>query len=348
MAAKTKVSPANWKLIVEQIYARKCVPFLGAAVNLSVEGKYEGLPLGREIALRLLEDLTDLRDFRPETYDPGALAAELLQRLDDADTSDPKVAELTESIRPRLSELVRVHRALTEYADLAQLRMLDLARVALHLLLENGPAAVNRRLQNLLDDQDRQPSPLLRALAALPGPVPLIITTNYDNLMECAFGKRPHRVVVQPVDGFDGDEAYQLSLRLAENDDPILYKIHGSFRTANGEPPSEVVVTEEDYIRFLTVVHEDRGMPTYIQGLVGPSTLLFLGYSLEDWDFRTIFRALVETRKPMERNQAFAFQKDPPDFWVRYWDKKDVIIYNVDLYEFAEELQQRVAAGVGS
>jgi hypothetical protein len=44
MAAKTKVSNANWKLIVEQACARKCVPFLGVAANVSVEGSYKGLP----------------------------------------------------------------------------------------------------------------------------------------------------------------------------------------------------------------------------------------------------------------------------------------------------------------
>jgi hypothetical protein len=346
MVAKTKVSKANWRLIVEQVRARKCVPFLGAAANVSVEGKYKGLPLGREVALRLLEDLTELEDFRPESYDAGTLAADLLQKLDGLDTSDPKVAELIESIRPRLGELVLVHESLADYADLAQLRMIDLARVALHLLLENGVVAVNQRLQSLLDDEGREPSPLLRALATLP--VPLIITTNYDNLMECAFGKRPHRVVIQPVDGFDGTRRSELDNELPANEDPILYKIHGSFRSPNGNAPPDIVVSEEDYIRFLTVVRDtERGMPTYIQALIQQNTLLFFGYSLEDWDFRTIFRALVESRARGERNLAFAFQKDPPDFWVRYWDRKHVTIYNVDLYEFAEELQQRVAdAGV--
>jgi hypothetical protein len=344
MAAKTKVTSANWKLIVEQIQARKCVPFLGAAVNVSVEGSYKGLPLGKEVALRLLEDLTALEDFRPETYNPGTLASELLQKLDDLDARDPTVAELTDTIRPRLSELVHIHQAFAEYADLAQSRMVDLARVALHLLLENGVAAVNRRLQSLLDDNGREPSPLLRMLATLP--VRLIITTNYDNLMEGAFGKRRHHVVVQPVDGFDGDASSRL-LELADYEDPILYKIHGSFQAPNGGPPSEVVVTEEDYIRFLTVVRDkERGMPNHIQALIAESTLLFFGYSLEDWDFRTIFKALVESRRPLERNLAFAFQKDPPDFWVRYWETKGVRIYNVDLYEFAEQLQQRVAAAV--
>jgi hypothetical protein len=107
-----------------------------------------------------------------------------------------------------------------------------------------------------------------------------------------------------------------------------------------------VIVTEEDYIQFLTVVgREIGGIPTYIKRLIQQGTLLFLGYSLEDWDFRTIFKGLVEVLQPEIRNRAFAFQKDPPDFWVDFWEKKDVAIYNVDFYEFADELQQRVMAG---
>jgi hypothetical protein len=345
MVAKTKVANSNWNRIVEQIQARKCVPFLGAAANVSVQGSYEGLPLGREIALRLLEELTALKDFRPEGYDAGALAVELLQKLDGLSSSDPKVVELTKSLRPRLCELVAIHQSFADYTDLAQLRLLDLARVALHLLSETDLQTVRQRLEGLLDDTGREPSPLLRALATLPVPVRLIITTNYDDLMERAFGNRPFLPVVQPLEGFNGDEAYHWSQELPGTDDPILYKLHGSFRSPNGGPPSGLVVTEEDYIRFLTVVRQDPGgIPTYIQGLIERSTLLFLGYSLEDWDFRTVFKALVESQKPIERHRAFAFQKDPPDFWVRYWESKQVTIYNVDLYEFAEELQQRAAA----
>jgi hypothetical protein len=346
VAAKTKVTPSNWNTIVDQINAGRCVPFLGAAANVSVTGTYEGLPLGREVALRFFEQLTDLKDFNPEAYDPGEMAVELLIKLERLKSSDPQVIELIESVRPRLEELARIQESFAPYADLRQPRLLDLARVALHLWFENDVRTVLQRLGEVLRDTERQPSPLLQTLASLP--IPLLITTNYDNLMERALGTRRHRVLVQPPRGFpDGKHWTDLEQSLPATDDLILYKIHGSLRDPMDEScPSEVIITEEDYIDFLTVVRKDvGGIPSYIRGLIKQSTLLFLGYSLEDWDFRTIFKGLVEPQKRAERNRGFAFQKDPPDFWVQFWEKKDVTIYNVDLYEFAEELQVRMTAG---
>src|ERR1700692_3240622 len=36
--------------------------------------------------------------------------------------------------------------------------------------------------------------------------------------------------------------------------------------------------------------------------------LLFLGYSLEDWDFRTLYRGLIEVLPEDDRRTAFAIQ----------------------------------------
>ena len=58
MAAPTKISEPHWTLILERLEKRACVPFLGAGVNATVEGTYEGLPSGSGLALRLVEDLT--------------------------------------------------------------------------------------------------------------------------------------------------------------------------------------------------------------------------------------------------------------------------------------------------
>jgi hypothetical protein len=341
MTAETEVQNTHWKTIIDRIKEGRCVPFLGAAANVSVKG-YRGLPLGRDIALRFFEELTGLESFDPADFDPGQLADELLGKLDGLDTTDPRVVELVTSVRPRLAKLADINTRFARYADLRQLRMLDLARVALHMRVQNDMPGLLERLQKLLPDEERRPSKLLRTLAGLP--IPLIITTNYDNLMERALGKRPHRVVVQPVDGFkDNDDWAELQQDLAITDDRIVYKIHGSFRDPkNSGQPSRVIITEEDYIQFLTVVgREVGGIPTPIKAMIQEGTLLFLGYGLEDWDFRTIFKGLVESLEPSERRRAFAFQKNPPDFWVKFWEKKDVTIYNVDLYEFADELENQ-------
>jgi hypothetical protein len=42
MTTETRVRPTYWTTIVNQINAGQCVPFLGAAANVSVEGTYDG------------------------------------------------------------------------------------------------------------------------------------------------------------------------------------------------------------------------------------------------------------------------------------------------------------------
>jgi hypothetical protein len=85
-------------------------------------------------------------------------------------------------------------------------------------------------------------------------------------------------------------------------------------------------LTEEDYIRFLTVIGQPgAGVPNYVSSKLVYSRLLFLGYSLEDWDFRTLYKGLIETLPRDDRRTAFAIQRHAPKFWVNYWEKKQVI-----------------------
>jgi len=132
----------------------------------------------------------------------------------------------------------------------------------------------------------------------------------------------------------------------------VVYKIHGSFSdpaTPAGQDPSDVVLTEEDYIQFLTVIGQPgAGVPNYVLSKLVHSRLLFLGYSLEDWDFRTLYKGLIETLPRDDRRTAFAIQWHPPKFWVDYWEGKQVIIYDYDVYCFAEELEARYITRFGS
>ena len=181
------------------------------------------------------------------------------------------------------------------YADLVKLRAHDLPRVALHI--EARPGGRNQLLTLLADilpDKEREPSPLLTTLARLP--FRLIVTTNYDRLMERAFKQETNIepiVVVQPTRGFKPKKQREWEQKLAQlvpatsargNDEPlILYKIHGTF----GDDEAGLVISEEDYIGFLTVAGTAAGgMPPLIRQMVVDSNLLFLGYSLEDWNFR--------------------------------------------------------------
>lgn len=166
-------------------------------------------------------------------------------------------------------------------------------------------------------------------------------------LLEEAYPKEVgirYKVVVQALEDLTGPEQLQLQDELARHNGLLLYKFHGSFQDPGSTPP-RLVITEEDYIDFLAFVGgKGEGVQPLIRQQMVDSTLLFLGYGLEDWNFRTMFKALVETLPPNERHKSFAIQKDPSDFWVEYWVSKGVVIYNCDLYEFADELAERYRA----
>jgi SIR2-like domain len=216
--------------------------------------------------------------------------------------------------------------------------------------VENDMPYLMDRLREILPDEKCQPSPLLRTLAEI-NELKLIVTTNYDRLMERALddAMRAYKTVVQPIGGFDvgkHPELKGLLDELVEYDDLILYKIHGTFQDGG---TSALIITEEDYIEFLTVASmKDRGVPAPIADKLVDSTLLFLGYGLEDWDFRVIFHALIGKLPPREHRKSFAIQRTPSEFWGKYWGHRGVEIYESDIYQFANELAQRYKPRAGA
>jgi hypothetical protein len=327
---KTVIDEFDWTIIQEAVHGGTCVPFLGAGVNADCPRLgYTGLPLGGDVALRLIEKLLN----------------------SDVEKEDD------------LASVQIVHDKLKKtewHQDLARLRFKDLPRVALHVQVKSKRRRVHliNWLRQILAEDKHEPSKPLHTLATLP--FRLIVTTNYDCLMERALDKRaeeshrshPYLPVVQPIKGFSETEGTQWTLKLAqwmanqvkdpENYGPILYKIHGTLdggATAAGSDGT-VIVTEEDYIEFLTVIGKKiEGIPDQIRSLMASSTLLFLGYSLEDWDFRTIYKGLIED--PDQQPLCYAIQDKCSSFWVDFWASKGVAIYNMDVYDFVEQLSER-------
>jgi hypothetical protein len=315
------LSENEWKLIVDRIRDGHCVPFLGAGVNASSDdGTYQGLPLGSEVSCQLLEKWLGLEnvDLR------NLLKVETYKAIDDSE----------------------------RYTDLKRVGLENLARVSLHVEYVDDFKLLLKYLREILPDHKRVPSPLLRTLARLPMPAEdtappfqLIVTTNYDNLLERAFDEAqvPLKKIVQPKQGFNAKQQSTLQKELSIYKGVVLYKIHGSFLEDRKKENPEIVITEEDYIEFLhSVVNSKKGIPGLIRGKLQGSTLLFLGYSLEDLDFRTLFKGMIERLPDRDQVKSFAIQRKPSPFWVDFWTKKKVEIRDVDLYSFAEKLRQRL------
>lgn len=228
-------------------------------------------------------------------------------------------------------------------------RAAELARIALEFEVRSDRNYLLEFLLAALPDEQRAPSPLLETLARLP--LGLVVTTNYDRLLERALqdAGRPFELLVQPPDGFEDTPATRALFDRLEQDgqnggETIVYKLHGSFDHGlpAGSPP--VTVTEDDYIEFLAVHEKESeriGVPKLIRSKLIPSTLLFLGYGLQDWDFRTIYRGLVRRLNKHDKRASFAIQRKPPSHWVTYWRSQGVEIFDMDVYQFAEELASK-------
>ncbi len=325
--APAQLSDEHWDLLLSRIYRSECVPFLGAAVNIKSDG-YAGLPLGAEVALSLLA--RDLKISGKELC---------METFVDVHTKHPAFEKSG------------------KFADLARCVLSDLPRVALYYRGQRDTKFITDTLLDLLPDHQLSPSPTLRDLAALVYPAKdlrggftTIVTTNYDCLLEHAIDKRVvYERVIQPPDGFSSKQMRAVQARLEIKTLPVIYKIHGSFpatRDARERREQSVdcwpAVTEEDYINLLTVLQDRRrGVPPLLLGRIASSTLLFLGYSLQDIDIRTVYKGLIEPLPVSRQRTSIAIQRNPSPFWVEFWRYKNVHVYDMDVHQFSKELCSR-------
>ncbi len=122
--------------------------------------------------------------------------------------------------------------------------------------------------------------------------------------------------------------------------------MHGCISRATGQ---NLVITEEDYINFLTNAlgsDPNKRLLHYVRGRMALSTILFVGYSLSDWNFRVIFKATAEGRGTRSYAVQYSSSEDEmSDFdrtrWnalVEFWAHREVDIINVDGAQFMEDL----------
>jgi hypothetical protein len=100
--------------------------------------------------------------------------------------------------------------------------------------------------------------------------LPLLFTTNYDELIEAAYqeGGRSLRVSVSEE---------QFLARRAEKPSRHLVKLHGSI-----DQPDSIVLTRNDYARARI---ERKEMLSHLRGEMAATSFLFVGFSLSDPNF---------------------------------------------------------------
>ena len=82
------------------------------------------------------------------------------------------------------------------------------------------------------------------------------------------------------------------------------------------------MLTEDDYLDFLAAISQDTYqqqplLPLYLRQALTQSSLLLLGYQPRAWDFRILFRGLINATPSSLRMINLAIQVDPNEQgWV--------------------------------
>jgi SIR2-like protein len=126
--------------------------------------------------------------------------------------------------------------------------------------------------------------------------LPLYITTNYDDYMQRALAAA--RGGVNPeVELCPWRAPWTLPDRGSQRlpaDRPVVFHLHGHLRD-----PDSILLTDDDYVEFTaSLAHyanpvENPMTPDYVRTALSDTKLLFIGYSLEDWNFRVLMRNLL-------------------------------------------------------
>jgi hypothetical protein len=212
----------------------------------------------------------------------------------------------------------------------------NLQRVALFFEIEQS----RHRLVDAVRDAvqvGKQPSPMLRALAELE--FPLIITTNYDQLLEqalAAAGKQPRVAVYTP------ELEPTTDYRDPTPESPVVFKIHGDIAR-----PETIVITDEDYIQFvLRMSNKDPydPVPLTLKFYLTGWTTLFVGYSLLDYNLRLLFKTLRWKIDSANLPDMYSvdYHPDPLIFDVWHNQRRYVKFIAQDVWSFVPRLYELV------
>jgi hypothetical protein len=272
-------------------------------------------------------------------------------------------ASLGCGLLPSGAELAKKIAEIAEFPDPDQYSNLPL--VASYLVLRKDSLKLQTLLREVFN-VDAKTSDLHRCITSIDR-LRLIVTTNYDDLIENALEERwkrtnndlyrpwivvdkstPGTVLLRQMGAKSLEvEAKNLSKKIRDPEPapgmpqlyrPILFKMHGSLDRQDQQRDC-FLITEEDYVNYLG--RPDGGqIPPMLLQIMRDNSFLFLGYGLRDWNVRVILHKMKINRD--RKVQSWAIVKKAGLAEKRLWEAHGVRIFEVDLQIFAEELQNHL------
>lgn len=209
-----------------------------------------------------------------------------------------------------------------------------------------------------------------RHLADTEQPQLLAVTTNYDDLLEQAFADAGLECDVVWYEAKAQADAHRRFLHRAPGKAPVVIsrpnkypglpidlprpvvlKLHGCVNSAS-ETDDSYVITEDSYIDYLSGSDVGSLIPIALWRRMTGSSLLFLGYSLSDWNLRVILNRIWGERKL--GGKSWAIQREPSDpraskIERTLWDARATVdLLFCDLKEYVSALDaQLTTAALG-
>jgi hypothetical protein len=130
---------------------------------------------------------------------------------------------------------------------------------------------------------------------------------------------------------------------------PLVYHLFGHL-----QEPASLILTEDDYFDYLIGVTGNKDLiPNEVLRALTDTALLFLGFRMDDWNFRVLFRSVMQ-REGRVRRRGYAHvavQIDPEEgrileperarrYLESYFQDDNVNIYWGSAEDFVQKLQQ--------
>jgi hypothetical protein len=315
--ADDKASFQKWPALVRGIKAGRCTPVIGSGLVESLLGST------REIAQRWADEY--VFPLAPhEREDLPQVAQYLAVNQDDQFLRD----EFAQSLR---HELLRQH---------AEVIGPGKEKAPLNELI----AIVGKALRAA---DSAEPHRVLASLG-----LPLYITTNSDTLLEEALreaGRDPHSALCPWNEYIErSQEVYDEE---PNPEQPLVYHLFGIL-----DEPDSLVLTEDDYFNYLIGVTSNRDLiPDAVRRALADTAMLFLGFRVDDWNFRVLFRSFMRQEGGSRRRKYthVAAQIDPEEgrtaeperarsYLETYFGGEDISIYWGSSEDFIRDLASRL------
>ena len=186
-------------------------------------------------------------------------------------------------------------------------------------------------------------------------PYQLLVTTNYDDMLERAFraANQPYDLVFYVAEGAENRGRFQykpyeqsacsipLDQEVLKKDRPVILKLYGAVLYGTVK---NFVITEDHHINYLVYREIEQLLPKDILEILWKShNILFMGYSPKDVNLRLIVNRLWGEREIGKRSWMI-HQSKPGELDKEFWRNRKVTLLDSNLKDYVTELNQRIEA----